>query len=99
MLFANEVSFCSDVSEMLDSLLYGDTLILISGSATALVANTKGFPTRSIEEPTDERVTQGPREGFLEAAMLNLSLIRRKLLTPDLQIKTVKIGRRSDTKV
>lgn len=99
VLFANEVSFCGDVSEMLDSLLYGDTLILISGSTTALIANTKGFPTRSIEEPTDERVTQGPREGFLEAAMLNLSLIRRKLLTPDLQIKTLKIGRRSDTKV
>lgn len=99
VLFSNEVCFKSNVKEILQSMLYGDTLILISGSDTAVTVNTKGFCTRAIAEPVDERVTQGPREGFLEAAMLNLSLIRRKLLTPDLQIKSIKIGSRTDTYV
>lgn len=99
VIFSNEVSFERDVSKMLDSMLLGDTVILISNCQTALVINTKGFLARSIEEPVDERVTQGPREGFLEVAMFNLSMIRRKLLTPDLKIQEVKIGRRSNTAV
>lgn len=99
VLFAGEVSYKSNLAEILSSMLYGDTLILVSGSKTALIVNTKGFCTRAVEEPVDERVTQGPREGFLEAAMLNLSMIRRRLITPDLYIKSVKIGRRSGTSV
>ena len=99
VLFANEVSLKTTVDEMLFTVLSGDTLVLISGSTTAICVNTKGFPVRAIEEPVDERVTQGPREGFCEVAILNLSLIRRKLLTPDLRIKSVKAGKRSDTAV
>lgn len=99
VLFANEVSYKTKVSEMLGAILYGDTLLIIGGSDTAVTINTKGFRTRSIDEPADERITQGPREGFCESAMINLSLIRRKLLTPDLCIKMLKIGRRTDTAV
>ena len=99
VLFANEVTYQSDIAKMISAMLYGDTLILISDSQTAITVNTKGFCTRSVEEPVDERVTQGPREGFTETAMLNLSMIRRRLLTPDLQIKAVKAGRRSNTSV
>ena len=99
VIFGSEVSYKTDVADMISTVLCGDTLVLISGSKTALGVNTKGFCTRSVEEPADERVTQGPREGFIENAMYNLSLIRRKLLTPDLKVKPVKLGRRSDTSV
>ena len=99
VLFAGEVSPETDISLMVRNMLYGDTLILIDGSTTAVTVNTKGFSVRSVEEPTDERVTQGPREGFLENAMVNLALIRRRLSTPDLSIKSVSIGRRTDTAV
>ena len=99
VLFASEVSYKTDVGEMLSEMLYGDTVVLIEGSTTALTVNTKGFAVRSVEEPMDERVTQGPREGFLESAMVNLSLIRRKLVTPDLCIETLKTGVRSGTSV
>ncbi len=99
VLFASEVSIKTSIDEMLSSVLSGDTLVLLSGSSAAIAVNTKGFPSRAIEEPVDERVTQGPREGFCEVAILNLALIRRKLMTPDLCIKSVKIGRRSDTAV
>lgn len=99
ILFANEVSLEKKVSEMLRAILYGDTVILIDGSTEALKVNTKGWRTRGISEPQDERVLQGPREGFDEAAMFNLAMIRRKLLTPDLCIEMQRIGRRSDTPV
>ena len=99
ILFANEVSETEKLPDMLRAILYGDTVLLTNGSKTALTVNTKGWRTRGIEEPEGEKVLQGPREGFDEAAMFNLAMIRRKLLTPDLCIELVRIGRRSDTPV
>lgn len=99
ILFANEVSETEKLPEMLRAILYGDTVLLTNGCKTALAINTKGWRTRGIKEPDGEKVLQGPREGFDEAAMFNLAMIRRKLLTPDLCIELVRIGRRSDTPV
>ena len=99
ILFANEVDKTYKLPDMLRSILYGDTVLLINGSKDALTINTKGWRTRGIKEPDSERVLQGPREGFDEAAMFNLAMIRRKLLTPDLCIELMRLGRRSDTAV
>lgn len=99
VLFAGETAATDSVEDMLRSLLYGDTLLLVDGCTEAITINTKGWRTRGISEPDDERVLQGPREGFDEAALLNLAMIRRKLLTPDLCTETLRVGRRSDTLV
>ncbi len=99
VLFASETKKTSDVPDILRSVLYGDTLLLVDGCAEALTINTKGWRTRGISEPEDERILQGPREGFDEAALLNLAMIRRKLLTPDLCTEMIRVGRRSDTLV
>lgn len=99
ILFANEVAKTENLSDMLRAILYGDTLLIVDQNKSALTINTKGWRTRGITEPDSERVLQGPREGFDEAAMFNLAMIRRKLLTPDLCIELIRIGRRSDTPV
>lgn len=99
ILFANEVTETEKIPDMLRAILYGDTVLIVQKSRSALCINTKGWRTRGITEPDSERVLQGPREGFDEAAMLNLAMIRRKLLTPDLCIEMTRIGRRSDTPV
>lgn len=97
VLFSNEVSESAKLQDVLRGILYGDSALLIEGSSRALVMNTKGWRTRGVSEPKNETVLQGPREGFDEAAMLNLALLRRKLLTPDLCIEMQRIGRRTDT--
>lgn len=99
ILFANEVTETNLLPDMLRAILYGDTLLIAEDNKSALTINTKGWRTRGIKEPDSERVLQGPREGFDEAAMFNLAMIRRKLLTPDLCIELMRIGRRSDTPV
>ena len=99
ILFANEVAETESLPDMLRAILYGDTLLIADKNTSALTINTKGWRTRGISEPDSERVLQGPREGFDEAAMFNLAMIRRKLLTPDLCIELMRIGRRSDTPV
>ena len=99
ILYANEVAVTENVADMLRGAMYGDTLLLIDGCSRALVINSKGWKTRGISEPEDERVLEGPREGFEEAAMMNMALIRRKLQTPDLCAEFYHVGRRTDTKI
>ena len=97
VLYSGEVTVVSTLDEMISGMLYGDTLLLIDNCQKALLVNTKGWRTRGISEPQDERVLEGPREGFDEAAMFNLALIRRKLLTPDFCSEMIRLGKRTDT--
>ncbi len=97
VLYSGEVKVLENLNEMISGMLYGDTLLLIEKSQKALLINTKGWRTRGISEPEDERVLSGPREGFDEAAMFNLALIRRKLLTPDFCSEMIRVGKRTNT--
>ena len=97
LLCAGEVKQEEDLRSAVSSILYGDTLLLIEGSFKALVINTKGWRTRGISEPENERVLEGPREGFDEAAMFSVAMIRRRLKTPDFCAELTKVGRRTDT--
>ena len=99
VLFARDVKRQSNVAKMLSGILYGEVLILIDKSKEALTVDAKGWRTRGITEPEDERVLQGPREGFDEAALLNLAMLRRKLQTPDLCFEMLRVGRRTNTLV
>ncbi len=99
ILFTGDAKPITDLGEILRSILYGDTILILEENETAIVVDSKGWRTRGVSEPVDERVLQGPREGFDEAAMLNMALIRRKLVTPDLCTEMLRIGRRSSTLV
>lgn len=99
LLFAGTVKIQSDLSQILEGIIYGEAALLIDGSKSALSIDVKGFKTRGISEPENERILQGPREGFEEAGLLNLAMLRRKLQTPDLSIEMLKMGSRSGTRV
>ena len=97
LLYASEIKKTSLISDAVSAMLYGDTLLLLEGSAAAITVNTKGWRSRGISEPENERVLQGPREGFDEAAMFNLAMIRRRLQTPDFCSELLRLGRRTNT--
>lgn len=99
VLFASDAKKENNVAKILQSLMYGEALMLIDGSLNALLIDVKGWDTRGISEPTEERVLQGPREGFEESSLKNLALLRRKLLSPDLCIEKMTVGRRTGTTV
>lgn len=88
-----------DLNLMLASFLYGDTVILTEGDDRPVVVNTKGFSTRSTAEPEGEKVLRGPREGFTELFMNNLSMLRRRLNDPRLKFTFSRIGTRTNTVV
>ncbi|MCI2107073.1 MAG: spore germination protein [Intestinimonas sp.] len=99
LLFASSVKRTASVGEALDGFLSGDTVLLIDGSAEALVVSLRGWKSRGIEEPQTESVVRGPREGFTETLRFNTAMLRRKIKDPDLVFESMKIGARTKTDV
>ena len=99
VMLSDSAEKTDDVEKLIQGIVYGDTVLLLENCASALILNTKGFKIRSIEEPESERVLRGPREGFTESILTNLSMVRRKIRTQELKVKFSTLGRRTKTKV
>ena len=87
----------TDIKKLANSLLVGDTILFIEGISKALIIGSAGFKTRNLEEPEGETVLSGPREGFTESLVVNLSLIRRKIKSTKLKFKYLTIGDMTNT--
>ncbi|MHB8063245.1 MAG: spore germination protein, partial [Ruminiclostridium sp.] len=99
VLFANSVKKISEVNKIIESIVRGDTVLFAEGASEALTIDSKGWQTRAVEEPDGEKVVRGPREGFTESMMMNISMVRRKLATNKLKFKIRNIGVQSHTKI
>lgn len=88
-----------DIITIVNSIIEGNTVLFLEGSKESIVIESKGWKTRSIEEPTVERALRGPREGFTESLLVNLSLIRRKVKTNDLKFKFMTLGEITNTRL
>ncbi|BCG57715.1 spore germination protein [Paenibacillus sp. URB8-2] len=88
---------CKTVEILLSMLFEGNTIILLDGANTALAANTSGWETRSINEPTSQGVIRGPKEGFTESLRTGTSMLRRRLKNANLRVEEYKIGRQTQT--
>lgn len=94
-----DISFADSAEEAVGRLLSGDMVLCVDGESRYAVINARSYTTRGITEPPTETVMRGPREGFIEDLKTNLSLLERRLRTPDLAIERLEIGRRSRTPV
>ncbi len=99
VVLANNAEKICDIDELVMRIIRGESVLLMDKSDEALVICTKGWKSRSITEPENEKVQRGSREGFVEPILVNLSMIRRKLATPNLKIKNMVIGKQSKTNV
>lgn len=99
VLPAAQISIVENYADMLDGVLSGDTAILLEGSTKAILAEFRGPNTRSVGKPSTEEIIRGPQEGFIENIRVNTSLLRRKIKTPNLKMKALKLGRHSRTNV
>lgn len=76
-----------------------DIAFFIEGESNAYVFSLRKPSARAIGEPPTSSVMKGPREGFIEEIKTNISLIRRRIKSPDLVTKTFQVGRYSSTTV
>ncbi len=77
----------------------GDIAFIIEEEDDCYIFSLRKPLARAVAEPPTASVTKGPREGFIEEIKTNLSLIRRRIKSPDLTIKTFSVGRYSSTSV
>ncbi|MBB6734231.1 spore germination protein [Cohnella zeiphila] len=94
-----EVTLKRSLDSLIDGILRGKTVVAVEGVDEAFVINTRSLERRAIETPATEQVIRGPREGFIELLDTNLSLIRYRLQTSDLKIKSMTIGRETRSRV
>ncbi|MEW8974512.1 MAG: spore germination protein, partial [Tissierellaceae bacterium] len=98
IIISSQIESSQDMEHIVDSLISGDVLLFVDGIPECLIIDCKGFNTRQIDEPEIEKSIKGPREGFNESLVTNLSLIRRKIKNKDLKFEYKKIGTTSHTK-
>ena len=87
------VSF--DRDDIVTSVLLGQTLLLVDGLSGAALIDCKEYPARSVGEPPDGKVLRGSHDGFVEAVVPNMALLRRRIRDPKLTMEGHKVGERS----
>ncbi|HHY74399.1 MAG TPA: spore germination protein [Bacillus bacterium] len=87
------------VKEVINEILMGNTIFFIECCKEAIMISSKGWDTRSVEEPATEQVVRGPRDGFTENVRSNTALVRRRIRDPLFRIESMKIGTKSKTDI
>ena len=91
----SDVSF--DRDDIVTSVLLGKTLLLVEGLSGGALIDAKEYPGRGVEEPPDGKVLRGSHDGFIEAVVPNMALLRRRIRDPHLTMEGHKVGVRSHT--
>jgi len=99
VLISSEISTASDLLELEKKLLQGNSILLLEGADSAVIVSTRGGEVRSVEEPSNEPVVRGPKDGFVENLDTNVSLIRRRIKTSRLKCQTFLVGQLTVTKI
>ena len=85
--------------DLIQLIISGFAAILIDGIATASLGGLQAFMIRGVSEPSTEVSVRGSREGFTEAIRVNISMMRRRLKTPQLTFEMTAVGSESQTAV
>ena len=87
------------ISAVITAVLSGQIALLAEGLKGAILIDARTYPARGPEEPEDDRVLRGARDGFTETLIFNTALIRRRIRDPFLTVQHFSVGRRSKTDV
>lgn len=98
-LASPELKDGNKTADAIKEVLNGNAVLFIDGEKDFLIIGVKSPPMRAVAEPPTQIAVHGPREGFIEDIKINLGLIRKRLKSDKLQVKTFYIGERSDTAV
>ena len=95
----SETTVSQDAEQLAISVLAGKTLLLAEGLSGGALIDAKEFPGRNVGEPPDGKVLRGSHDGFVEAAVPNMALLRRRIRDPQLTMEGLKAGDRSHTDI
>lgn len=79
-----------NVEKIVESILDGDVVVFDYKNQIIKTIDVKKHYLRSIEEPDNEKVVKGPKEGFIENINTNINLLRTRIRTNDLKVNFIK---------
>lgn len=91
----SESNVTFDMSDAVTSVFLGKSLLAVEGLAGVALMDAKGYPSRSVHEPPDGKVLRGSHDGFVEAVVPNMALLRRRIRDPHLTMEGHKVGSRT----
>lgn len=80
-------------------LTAGFALLLIDGVDKAMVMPVQGYPARGVDKPTNESNLRGSKESFTDTGRKNMGMIRRRIRSDNLNVKTLQIGSKTKTEI
>lgn len=93
-----EVDITDSADAIVLGVLSGCTAFFCEGfGKNAIVIDARTYPARSTEEPENDRVMRGSRDGFVETMLFNIAMIRRRIRDPRFTVKYINAGRESRT--
>lgn len=78
-----EAELCREWKTIKQAISEGRTAVFLDGDREAILMDTRGFISRSVETAQNEKVVRGPQEGFNENLRTNVTLLRRIIKTDD----------------
>lgn len=94
-----DIKNVTSIEDAAAAILAGNVLILTDNENTALKISVQGYAKRGVNEPQSEQNEKGSQEGFNDNFKDNITLLRRRLQTPDLITEQFTAGRSSNTSV
>lgn len=70
----------------------GAVMFLETFGDKAIAIDLRSYPVRSMDEPENDRVMRGSRDGFVETLIFNTALIRRRIRDTSLTVKYINAG-------
>ncbi len=95
----SEVTVSMALEDVTTSVFLGKTLLLVEGLPGAALIDCKEYPCRGVDEPPDGKVLRGSHDGFIEALVPNMALLRRRIRDPHLTMEAHQAGDRSHTDI
>lgn len=99
MIQTVDISELITMSQCVESILSGDTIIFVEGYDKALKISVRGMPNRGVPTSETEVSIRGSKESFSEAFHINRVLLRRRIKDTNFKIKQLKVGVRTRTDV
>lgn len=94
-----QVQHFPEFEPLLRNLLSGTILLFFEGVNEGFTIDIREYPARGIEEPENEKVIRGSKDGFVETLLFNANLIRRRIRSPQLTFEIFSVGTQSKTDV
>ncbi len=94
-----DVKIEETLDKAIEFIMRGHIVLFIDSEKECIAFGVQKIPNRAIEQADTEVQETGSREGFVESLKINVALVRKRMITTDMKIELMNVGKTSNTNV